>query len=78
MGGASGDDDVFRLGNPQQLRRLLAAQIGRLLGQAGGRIAPPARGAHGVCRPGHGPAHSGGFFQGSGPGVEIDHCAASR
>ena len=78
MGGASGDDDVFRLGDSQQLRRLLAAQIGRLLGQVGGRIAPPARGAHGMRRPGHGPAHSGGFFQGGGPGVEIDHCAASR
>ena len=64
--------------NAQQLRRLLAAQIGRFLRPAGGGIAPPPRGAHSVRRLSHGPAHGGRLLQGGCPGVEIDHSAASR
>ena len=78
MGGACGDDNVFRLRNAQQLRRLLAAQIGRFLRPAGGGIAPPPRGAHIVRCLSHGPAHGGRLLQGGCPGVEIDHSAASR
>ena len=77
MGGASGDDGVFRLGNP----RSSAASwrhINRLPRPGGRPDSSPGPGSSWCVPPGHGPTHGGGFFQGSGPGVEIDHCAASR